>query len=198
MNMKIIITALLALICAAGQAQEIKRNEPSINDYLPLLNARGYMAYSFNTKKLKGADVEPVVMEYVKGEEPKDVLGFNVTMTLEKKLIIGFRPSDNDSTANYLFYFDENRSFGSRLNLKPIFAPEAPEDKWYMYQSRPFELTAPFEKGKFIPLVLYGSYWYEPANGGCRFCGDNEIKPDLSSDIVKHIPHFFVFGIKIK
>ncbi len=67
-----------------------------------------------------------------------------------------------------------------------------------MYQSRPFELTAPFEKGKFIPLVLYGSYWYEPANGGCRFCGDNEIKPDLSSDIVKNIPHFFVFGIKIK
>ena len=56
-----IITALLALVCAAGQAQEIKMNEPSINDYLPLLNARGYMAYSFNTKKLKGADVEPVV-----------------------------------------------------------------------------------------------------------------------------------------
>ena len=166
MNKQAIITALLALICAAGQAQEIKMNEPSINDYLPLLNAKG--------------------------------LGFNVTMTLEKKLIIGFRPSDNDSTANYLFYFNENRSFGGRLNLKPIFAPESPEDKWYMYQSRPFELTAPFEKGKFIPLVLYGSYWYEPANGGCRFCGDNEIKPDLSSDIVKHIPHFFVFGIKIK
>ena len=189
---------MLAIVCMTGQAQEIKMNEPSFCDYLPLLNAKGYMAYSFNTKKLKGADVEPVVMEYVKGEEPKDVLGFNVTMTLEKKLIIGFRPSDNDSTANYLFYFNENRSFGSRLNLKPIFAPEAPEDKWYMYQSRPFELTAPFEKGKFIPLVLYGSYWYEPANGGCRFCGDNEIKPDLSSDIVKNIPHFFVFGIKIK
>ena len=51
-----IFTALLALVCAAGQAQEIKMNEPSISDYLPLLNARGYMAYSFNTKKLKGKE----------------------------------------------------------------------------------------------------------------------------------------------
>ena len=54
------------------------------------------------------------------------------------------------------------------------------------------------EKGKIIPLVLYGSYWYEPQAGGCRFCGDNEIKPDLSSDIMKYIPHYFVLGIKIK
>ena len=198
MNKQTIITILLVLVAVAGQAQKIKMNEPSFSDYLPLLNAKGYMAYSFNTKKFKGAEVEPVVMEYVKGEEPKDVLGFNVTMSLDKKLIVGFRPSDNDSTANYLFHFSENRGFGGRLNLRPVFAPEKPEDKWYIYESRPFELTAPIEKGKFIPLVLYGSYWYEPANGGCRFCGDSFIKPDLSSDIVKFIPHFFVLGIKIK
>ncbi|MBO7067565.1 MAG: DUF5041 domain-containing protein [Bacteroidaceae bacterium] len=193
-----IITILLALVAMVGQAQKIKMNDPSFSDYLPLLNAKGYKAYSFDTKKFKGAEVEPVVMEYVKGEEPKNVLGFNVTMSLDKKLIIGFRPSDRDSTANYLFHFGENRGFGGRLNLKPIFAPENPEDKWYVYESRPFEQTASLEKGKFIPLVLFGSYWYEPANGGCRFCGDNFIKSDLSSDIVKFIPHFFVLGIKIK
>ena len=193
-----IISILFALAAIAGQAQSIKMNDPSFSDYLPLLNAKGYMAYSFNTKKFKGAEVEPVVMEYVKGEEPKNVLDFNVTMSLDRKLIIGFRLSDNDSTANYLFHFSDNRGFGGRLKLKPIFAPENPEDKWYIYESRPFELTAPIEKGKFVPLVLYGSYWYESENGGCRFCGDNEIKPDLSSDIVKSIPHFFVLGIKIK
>ena len=198
MNKQAIITILLALVTMSGLAQKIKMNEPSFSDYLPLLNAKGYMAYSFNTKIFKGAEVEPVVMEYVKGEEPKDVLGFNVTMSLDKKLIIGFRPSDSDSTANYLFHFSENRGFGGRLNLRPVFAPEKPEDKWYVYESRPFELTAPIEKGRFIPLVLYGSYWYEPENGGCRFCGDSFIKPDLSSDIVKSIPHFFVLGIRIK
>ena len=198
MNKQTIITALLALATLTALGQEIKMNEPSISDYLPLLNAKGYMAYSFNTKKLKGTEVEPVVMEYVKGKEPKEVLGFDVVMSLDKKLIIGFRPSDNDSTANYLFHFGENRGFGGRLKLNPIFDPEKPEDKWYMYKSRPFELVPPFEKGKFIPLVLYGSYWYDPEAGGCRFCGDSAIKPDLSSDIVKYIPHYYVLGIKIK
>ena len=198
MNKKIIITALLALVAITGQAQKIKMNEPSFSDYLPLLNAKGYMAYSFDTKKFKGVEVEPIVMEYVKGEEPKEVLNFNVIMSLDKKLVVGFRPSDNDSTFNYLFHFSENRGFGGRLKLKPISAPEEPDEKWYIYQSRPFELAGSLEKGKFIPLVLYGSYWYDAAAGGCRFCGDNEIKPDLSSDIVKYIPHYYVLGIKIK
>ncbi len=198
MNKQAVITMLLVLVVMAGQAQKIKMNEPSFSDYLPLLNAKGYMAYSFNTKKIKDTEVEPVVMEYIKGEEPKNVLDFNVTMSLDEKLIIGFRPSDNDSTVDYLFNFSENRGFGGRLNLQPIFAPENPEDKWYMYESRPFELTDSFEKGTFIPLVLYGSYWYDPQANGCRFCGDDEIKPDLSSDIVKSTSHFFILGIKIK
>ena len=48
---KTIITILLAIFAIVGQAQKIKMNEPSFNDYLPLLNAKGYMAYCFNTKK---------------------------------------------------------------------------------------------------------------------------------------------------
>ena len=196
MNKKSIITAMLALVTMVGQAQEIKMNESSISDYLPLLKAKGYIAYSFDTKDFKGALVEPIVMEYMKGKEPRVV--FSITMSLDEKLIIGFVPTDNDSTATYAFRFSESRGFNSRLPLMPICNPDNPVDKWYAYESRPFELVPPFEKGKFIPLVLYGSYWYEPDNGGCRFCGDNEIKPDLSSDIVKNIPHYYVLGIKIK
>lgn len=193
-----IITALLTFVALTGWAQEIKMNESSISDYLPLLKAKGYMAYSFDTKDFKDAMVEPIVMEYVKGKEPRAVADFSITMSLDEKLIIGFVPTDNDSTANYAFHFSESRGFNSRLPLVPICNPDEPADKWYMYESRPFELVAPFEKGKFIPLVLYGSYWYEPENGGCRFCGDSTIKPDLSSDIVNYIPHFYVLGIKLK
>ena len=47
MNKKAIITALLALVAMTGWAQEIKMNESSISDYLPLLKASGYTAYSF-------------------------------------------------------------------------------------------------------------------------------------------------------
>ena len=117
--MRKILTLLFAFVSVVAMGQKIKMNEPSFSDYLPLLNAKGYKAYSFDTRKLKDAEVEPVVMEYVKDEEPKNVLKFDVTMSLDKKLVIGFWPSDNDSTANYLFHFSENRGFGGRLNLKP-------------------------------------------------------------------------------
>ena len=192
-----LITILLALAALTGQAQRIKVNEPSISDYLPLLEAQGFKAYSFDTKKLKGATAQTVVMEYVKGQEPREVSGFSMSVDLDEKVVIGFVPSDNDSIARYVFRFDDVRGVSSRLYLKPICDPQHPEEKWYMYNSRPFELTAPIEKGKFIPLVLYGSHWYDADCGACRFCGDNFIKPDFSSDIVKYIPHFFVLGIKI-
>lgn len=193
-----IITTLLTLVALTGAAQQIKVNEPSISDYLPLLEAEGYKAYSFDTKDFKGAIAQTVVMEYAKGQEPKEVSGFSMSVDLDEKLIIGFVPSDNDSIARYVFRFDDVRGLSSRLYLRPICDPQHPEEKWYMYNSRPFELTAPIEKGKFIPLVLYGSHWYETETGACRFCGDNFIKPDLTSDIVKYIPHFFVLGIKIQ
>lgn len=54
---------LLAFTTLTGWAQEIKMNEPSISDYLPLLKAKGYIAYSFDTKDFKDAMAEPVVME---------------------------------------------------------------------------------------------------------------------------------------
>lgn len=195
---KTFIIALLALVALAGQAQEIRTIEPTLNDYLPLLKAQGCMVYSFDTKDFNGAQAEPVVMEYVKGEEPKDVLGFSFSMNFGEKLVIGFAPSGNDSTAIYTFNFSEGRGFNGRLNLRAIYASEAPTKSRYIYESRPFELVPPFENGKFIPLVLYGSYWYEPETGVSRFCGESIIKPDLSSDIVKNIPHFYVLGIKIK
>ena len=198
MNKKTIITALFALVSMTALGQEIKMNEPTISDFLPLLQAKGYKAYSFDTKEFKDSMVEPIVMEYVKGEEPREVADFSFTMSLDEKLIIGFMPSDNDSTATYAFQFADGIGLNSRLPLRSICDPDKPAEKWYIYESRPFELVPPFEKGKFIPLVLYGSYWYEPENGGCRFCGENEIKPDLSSDIVKYIPHYYVLGIKLK
>lgn len=197
--MKKTVTAiLLVLVALSGRAQEMKMIEPTFSDYISLLKAKGYVAYSFDTKDFKNAQVEPVVMEYVKGEEPKDVLGFSISMSLDEKLVIGFTPSASDSTAVYMFEFSEGRGFNGRLILKPIYAPEEPTKSRYSYESRPFKLVAPFEKGKIIPLVLYGSYWYEPETGVSRFCGEKVIMPDLSSDIVKSIPHYYILGIRIK
>ena len=45
---KTVITTLLALVVMTGQAQEIRANEPTLDDYMQLLKAKGYIAYSFN------------------------------------------------------------------------------------------------------------------------------------------------------
>lgn len=196
----IIITALLTLVAMTGLAQELRTSEPTLSDYLQLLNAKGYMAYSFDTKDFKDKQYEPVVMEYVKGTEAKDVidvLGFSFTFPIGEKLIIGFAPSSNDSTYVYSYHSIGGGGFNATLKLHPVFAPEMPTKQSYRYESRPFELVSPIETGKIIPLVLFGSYWYEPETGVSRFCGEKFIKPDLSSDIIKSIPHFYVLGIKI-
>ena len=181
-----------------GQAQERRANEPTLADYLQLLNAQGYIAYSFDMKDFKDKSVEPVIMEYVDGKEPKDVLGFSFSIPIEEKLVIGLSPSSNDSTYVYSFQSVGGGGINGTLKLQPIYAPEMPTEQSYRYESRPFELVSPVEAGKFIPLVLFGSFWYEPETGVSRFCGEKLIKPDLSSEIVKSIPHFYVLGIKIR
>jgi len=192
------IIALFALIAMTGQAQELRANEPTLADYLQLLKAQGYIAYSFDMKDFKDKSVEPVIMEYVDGKEPRDVLGFSFSFPIEEKLVIGLSPSSNDSTYVYSFQSVGGGGINGTLKLQPIYAPEMPTEQSYRYESRPFELVSPVEAGKFIPLVLFGSFWYEPETGVSRFCGENLIKPDLSSEIVKSIPHFYVLGIKIR
>ena len=43
---------MLALVAMAGLAQEIKMNETAISDYIPLFNAKGYQAYSFDVSAI--------------------------------------------------------------------------------------------------------------------------------------------------
>ena len=66
---------LIAIVAMAGQAQEIKMNETTINDYIPLLNAKGYQAYSFDVRAIKGRNVEIYFREFVNGKEVENSPG---------------------------------------------------------------------------------------------------------------------------
>jgi hypothetical protein len=195
---KTIITIMLALVALTGQGQKLKSLEATFNDYIPLLNAKGYMAYSFDTKDFKGKQLETVVMEYVDGKEVGNYLDFDVSFPVGKKLVIGLAPSDNDSLYVYSFLSDNGEGFTGKLILKPVFVPKEPRIQRYLYQSRPMELVSTSDRGKFIPLVLFGSYWYDADSSFFRFCGEKIIKSDLSSDIIRYMPHFYILGIKIR
>ena len=65
------------------------------------------------------------------------------------------------------------------------------------YYTRPFIIDG-FEKGKFIPLVLYAAPWWDENYEIYRLCGETEIPADMSSDILKHSPHYFVIGVEFE
>ena len=193
-----IITALLALVALTGWAQEIKMNETTINDYIPMLNAKGYQAYSFDVSSIKGKNVTFNVREFVNGKEVEDsprLLFPYYFQANGDKLVYGFLPSENDSTALCYFNWENTLRSAVSLKLRQIFWES--ENKYvYSYVSRPFELTMPLEADTVIPLVCYCSFWYDAEYKVTRCCGDNFIKPDLSSDILKYVPHYYVLGIK--
>ncbi len=66
------------------------------------------------------------------------------------------------------------------------------------YSSRPFKFEGDGGVTGEIPLLLYGSFYYDEKYDIMRFCGEREISPDISSEIVQHIPHFYVVGVIIK
>ena len=198
MNKKTIITALLTLVTLTGWAQEIKMNEPSVNDYIPLLNAKGYMAYSFDVSAIKGKNVMFNIREYVNGKEVEDSPRLFFPYCFQAngdKLVVGFLPSEKDSLALCCYSWENTLSYTSSLILRQIYWES--EDKYvYSYVSKTFELTMALEKETFIPLVCYCSFWYDAEDKVTRCCGENFIKPDLSSDILKHVPHYYVLGIQ--
>ena len=191
MSKKTIITMMLAFFALAGWAQEIKMNETTINDYIPMLKAKGYQAYSFDVSTIKGRNVDFYFKEFVNGKEVEDSPRLIFPYYFEArgdKLIIGFLPSEKDSLALCCFSWENTLSFTSSLKLKQLYWES--ENKYiYSYRSDPFEPTSPLEKETFIPLVYYSSFWYDAEDKVTRCCGS-------ISDIIKQSPHYYILGIK--
>ena len=111
MNKKTFITMMLALVAMTGQAQEIKMNETTINDYIPMLNAKGYQAYSFDVSAIKGRNVEIYFKEFLDGKEVKDsprenTLSFTSSLKLrqlywesENKYVYSYRSDPFEPTS---------------------------------------------------------------------------------------------------
>ena len=69
----------------------------------------------------------------------------------------------------------------------------------YMYSSRPFRLDAAANADTVeIPLVFFGSWWYDKRSNFIRFCGESEIDSQLQSQIVKDVPHSYVIGMRLE
>ena len=117
---------------------------------------------------------------------------------MAQKVMVGFIPIVNDSIRPILMEVENMGSSSSRLQMLPQYENNDSVNgkKLYLYLPKPFK-TQELKTGQFIPLVLYGSFWYDKDFGFHRFCGENELNPDMSSEILKYIPHYYIIGIEV-
>ncbi len=209
-------------------AQDLHPLPATADDYISLLQKSGYDAYAFDIADLadKRHKITFQIREYDNGQlVSSNILPWEPTYdniryvtdfseearadvdpekmadpergiySMARRLKIGFVP-EADSVKTVEMTVENMGSAYGRLNLKPQTVRETGK-KFYAYVTRPFT-TGKIGYGDFTPLVLIGSVWWDEQFGVHRFCGENEISPDLSSDIVAHIPHFYVIGACIK
>ena len=132
------------------------------------------------------ADIKAVSVDYKNG-----------VYSRSEKITVGFLPCENDSTEVGRLFVENQGSAGFNLKLKPINHRGVYNDEViYKYKPVPFKASA-FENGKFIPLAAYASFWFDEKYSVIRFCGAKEIDPDMSTEILKDTPHYYVIGVTL-
>lgn len=215
---------ILLTVCAAYltlgsiSAQGIKSVEPDVANVIEALQAAGYELFNFDLSSLndKTYEIEVFVKEADSAgikEKPRFAMGptRKFLKDLPEEYRSNFTPIDsesglykqvskmglylipkNDSTVLVSFNFGKSHGGSMPLKLRPL---ERDPHK-YMYTSRPFKRDE-FKSGIDIPLMLYGSFWFDQKINGYCFCGDNEIDTNLSTEILKCIPHYYIIGIRL-
>lgn len=218
---------LLSLTMSWAQNYSVNPQEASMEDYIKLLIFNKYEAFSFDVSSLIDSTrvFEFYYREYEREKmvaEKRFCIYENRTMISEfneqdqkqiheegsafdeangvysvaQKIIIGFSPLKNDSTQRA--YVDiENMTRGAfYLPLRPAVNTKSGETR-LEYFPVPYKASK-FEFNKFMPLVLYGSMWYDEVNDIFRMCGENEIDPDKGSRMQKHMPHYYIIGMVVR
>lgn len=226
----IFLTAIAALVCLPLSAQQIRPAKATAGDYVELLKASGYEAYSFRLEGMAGATYDIVfdVREYAGGElvasnpcggfsnrimldnftpvdyTPEEVAQIKTEaydfdggiFALGERLSVGFVPLADDSAVKCRMAVADLGSASLQLDLKPV-ENAIYQRPVYRYVSRPFK-TESFAEGEFIPLVLYCSFWYDRKAGVVRCCGESEIDPQLTAQILKESPHYYIIGVTLR
>ena len=113
-------------------------------------------------------------------------------LKMAKTLSIGFSPIRSDSVVTVSIRSDRRNGLAKDLVLKPVL--DAPETL-YLYEKVPIRVSK-LRLNTFIPLALYGSFWWDFKYMTCRFCGEKELTEEniMTSDYFKHSPHYYIIG----
>ena len=213
------------LTCSAF-GQQIKSKNADIDDLITLIGASGYEFFGFDVTEMLNDryDITFVRKEFLARNEIESsnltVVSNKRLMTefpesqwqriIDEGRIIdpktqaiahaetfsfGFYPSGNDSTKTMQLNVPGFMTMGRvTFKLRGLTRKDS-DDLLYFYHTRPFKIET-FKEDEFIPLILLGSGWYDERFNVFRFCGEREIDPDMSSEILKDVPHHYVVGVR--
>ncbi len=202
MNKKTIITLLLALvaillvsIAMKGQKKSVKSAEAKPKDAVEQKKPQddNVLTYDISSLQDSASLIILVIREYNQLGMVNEMKGQRLKMA--KTLSIGFSPRQSvqsDSMVTVSVHPEHQNGLARDLVLKPV--PDAPET-FYLYEKVPIRVSA-LRPNTFIPLALYGSFWWDSKYKICRFCGEKELTEEniKESDYFKHSPHYYIIG----
>ena len=202
MNKQTIITILFALvaillvsIAMKGQKKSVKSAEtmPKYATEQKKTQDDAVLTYDISSLQDSASLIIPVIREYNQLGMVNEMKGQRLKMA--KTLSIGFSPRlsvQSDSMVTVSVHPEHQNGLARDLVLKPV--PDAPET-FYLYEKVPIRVSA-LRRNTFIPLALYGSFWWDSKYKICRFCGEKELTEEniKENDYFKHSPHYYVIG----
>jgi len=202
MKKKTIITILFALvaillvsIAMKGQKKSVKSAEAKPKDAVEQKKPQddAVLTYDISSLQDSASLIILVIREYNQLGMVNEMKGQRLKMA--KTLSIGFSPRQSvqsDSMVTVYVRPDSGNGLARDLVLKPV--PDAPET-FFLYEKVPIRVSA-LRPNTFIPLALYGSFWWDSKYKICRFCGEKELTEEniKESDYFKHSPHYYIIG----
>ena len=202
MNKKTIITILFALvaillvsIAMKGQKKSVKSAEakPKYATEQKKTQDDAVLTYDISSLQDSASLIILVIREYNQLGMVNEMKGQRLKMA--KTLSIGFSPRQSvqsDSMVTVSVHPEHQNGLARDLVLKSV--PNAPET-FYLYEKVPIRVSA-LRPNTFIPLALYGSFWWDSNYNICRFCGEKELTEEniKESEYFKHSPHYYIIG----
>lgn len=228
MMKKLTAAALICIFCAplamSQESHKVVKVEPQLSDIYNILNLMDINLFRFDLNSFldKKYTVSVYVDEYEDNKKTQRLSTFNLgdnmisldkvpeeyrdTFRILKQVPEGKNEWDNikelsiyirktnDSTSVFTMDVPDATRMSQPVKLRPVG-----ELKTYFYQTIPFTFKKVNEEDNLeIPLLLYGSGWQDTEHNVIRFCGENEISPDMKAEILTDIPHHYILGIELK
>ena len=228
MRKLICLFCLLSLWMATSvSAQSLKKQEATMEDYLPLLQTAGYQVYSFDISEFLNDTYyfSFKIKEYVNREEVER--DGHASVFPSRMMIAEFPEESQKRILKKGSAVDPEKGIYSQAKKLTIgFVPSKVDSTQIVRISldgmgemrTPLKLKPlkdpksdklsygydsrpfvvdKFEEGKFIPLVFFGSFWLDEKFGFFRFCGAMEIGADMGQEYIESTPHYYAIGVEV-